>query len=277
MKELTIDEVKKIQLSILKRVTHFCEENDLRYYLCAGTMLGAVRHKGYIPWDDDIDIMMPRPDYEKLLMKFKVDNLQLHHYNTTDHYYYPFAKIGAEHTRLKETLSTQASTMGINIDVFPLDGYPASEEEIQQHLTKIKELKKRLYSKISVVNNRLAWYKKMYIKAVAYLINGKRTAQKIDEIAKEFDFSSSPNAGIAVWGYEEREVCPKKVFTSGREIEFEGSFFNGPKDYDTYLTRVYGNYMQLPPKDQRVSHHDFKAWIINNYNLDQLIAETAVD
>lgn len=273
MRELNLEEVKKIQLEILHKVVEFCEKNKITYFLCAGTMLGAIRHKGYIPWDDDIDLMMPRPDYEKFKKIFNDSDLILNDYqktkskNTT-----PFLKVEKRNTLLIEEFAPKVK-LRINIDVFPIDGFPDDEDELGKHLI---ELKQKI-RKIVLRNLKYSWQKhSVWWKSILLSVNWKLRKSRINLsysarkvctdlniLAQKYEFGKSGKAGIAVWGYGPKEVCPYKVYTETVKVQFEDGYFNALKDYDTYLNCVYGDYMKLPSEDKRKSHHSFKAYLVD--------------
>lgn len=259
MEELNIDQIKKIQLEVLQSTANFCDKNNITYFLAAGTMLGAIRHKGYIPWDDDIDIIIPRPDFERLLKIFNVDNLSLGYPSLSSRYLYPFLKISDNRTYLKEKFTVDMN-FGIHIDVFPIDGFPTEEYLIAQHLEKLEGYRKPILNKIFHFSNKLSMHKKLILGAKRSIIPVNYYIKKTINAAKLFDFETSSNAGIAVWGYGKREVCPKAVFDDYAIVEFEKRKFKAPIGYKKYLETVYGDYMQLPPKTERKPKHHFKAF-----------------
>ena len=137
MKQINIEEIRKLQISILLYVHEFCKKNNIRYSLSGGTLLGAVRHKGYIPWDDDIDIMMPRPDYERFVNEFNENRKDVEYkvicsYNDSQ-FFQPFAKVVNTKTFLKETYKRPVAQMGVYIDVFPIDGLPNDEQKREKY------------------------------------------------------------------------------------------------------------------------------------------------
>lgn len=262
MTELNLDEIKSIQLEILNEVASFCDNNNIVYYLCGGTLLGAIRHKGYIPWDDDIDLMMPRPDYSKLLATFKSNNLRLYTFHNTKEYDKPFAKIADNKTLVVEN-SNLSLKVGVNIDILPIDGFPESKAEILNQIANIKRYRTpHTLKKIKFRKGRNI-FKNIFLivsKPIVKMIPTRFLLKKIEDSAMKYKFDDCANAGIAVWGYGIKEVCPKDTFVGSCEVQFENSFYKAPQKYDRYLTMVYGNYMQLPPEAKRVSHHDFKAY-----------------
>jgi lipopolysaccharide cholinephosphotransferase len=254
MRELNSEEVKSIQLNILSEVADFCDENDIIYFLCGGTLLGAIRHKGFIPWDDDIDIMMPRCDYERLVNIFKSDNLTLYHHNFIQGYNRPFVKISDNKTKatLPGNRTKNNYEIGINLDIFPLDGFPDSANLTNFHIMKIYFCK-RILSYGSYKHDKSfihTLYNYLY-KIILFFFSEKDIADTITKMSKKYKFESSRYAGISVWGYGKREVCPKHIFIKQMDMLFEGYTFKGLRDFDTYLSNVYGNYMKLPPPEER--------------------------
>lgn len=261
MKEISNDELKEIQLQILKSVTDFCVENNIRYFLCGGTLLGAVRHQGYIPWDDDIDLMMPRPDYERFLSEFNIENLKIGHYKINDQYPWPFIKISKEGTFIKRINGDFIKDVGVNIDVFPIDGFPNNSDNRLNHIRKLSRLRTIYW------NQYKSWFNKnrnlklgieVFLSKIYFLFrNEKQLSQTLDKIAKSIDYNKSKNVGIALWGYGLREVNKKNVYNDTVKVTFENNLFDAPIKYDEYLTNVYGNYMEWPPIEKRVAHQGF--------------------
>ena len=134
MKEIGIEELKRIQIGILKHLDAFCNENNLKYFMCGGTLLGAVRHKGFIPWDDDIDIMMKREDYDKLIELYPKNdnsNFKLFSYELDKSFPYPFAKMDDFRTIFEEEIN-DSYKIGVNIDIFPIDYI--TEDELHEFM-----------------------------------------------------------------------------------------------------------------------------------------------
>ncbi|HMR81883.1 MAG TPA: LicD family protein [Niabella sp.] len=263
MTELTLPEIRSIQQSILDDVTEFCEQQYLVYYLSSGTLLGAVRHKGYIPWDDDIDIMLPRRDYELLIKTFPNNNrLKLYSYETVKNFDYPFTKIAETSTVLQENFINKFE-IGINIDVFPMDGFPDDERLMQKHIKRIKFFRNLLFLKGVKPREGRSWSKNLISvisKPLLYIISGRSLVNKITQLAIMYDFNSSAKVGMSTWGYGEKEVCPRQLFEEIVKIEFEKKWYNAPKDFKLYLSKLYGNFMELPPLESRTTHHLFRAF-----------------
>ena len=258
MRAITLDELKSIQLDLLQKTADFCEKNGLRYFLCGGTLIGAIRHKGYIPWDDDIDIAMPRPDYDLFVKTFnQFDNYyQVVNLDTNSEYAYCFAKVYDNRTILNE-LHYPGDTFGVYIDVFPADGVRDANQ-----IMKIKFLHKILKTKRANYYQRTAL--KKIINTLGKLLLLPFSAHKIaswmDNEARKYAFGSLPKAGVIANPFGPGEMVDKSVFDSDMYREFEGRKFRIPIGYDTWLRSVYGDYMQLPPEEHRVTHHTFEAW-----------------
>ena len=265
MKELGLSDMKKIQIEILKDFSRYCNENNLMYFLGYGTLLGAVRHKGYIPWDDDIDIIMPRGDYDKFISNFCSDNKKLEVLDVSNEpdYTFPFVKISDNSTILQEDYAINFNRLGINIDIFPIDGAPVSEDERGRILGKIKFYRNILKVKYVTISSRNNFLIKLIVtlgKVLFYFIDYRNLLKKINTISRGVEFGKNDSAGCLVWNYGAKEIMDKDIFTESIKIEFENSFYNAPKNYDEYLKNLYGDYMTLPPKEKRASHHRFKAY-----------------
>lgn len=257
MRGVTSDELRSIQLDLLQKTAEFCEDHGLSYFLCGGTLIGAIRHKGYIPWDDDIDIAMPRPDYERFMQTFNRPGnyYQVVNLDTDPAYMYAFAKVYDNRTVFKEL--HYSGEVGVNIDLFPVDGV----NEVAQ-IRKIMLLRKFLHTK------RANYYKrtvsKMVINTIGKLVllpfSAHRIARWIDNEARKYAFGSLPQAGVIINPVGLGEMVDKSVFDSHVYEEFEGRKYRVPIGYDAWLKSIYGDYMQLPPVEHRVPHHTYQAW-----------------
>lgn len=261
--ELTIDEIRSGQLEILKQVATFCNDNDLVYFLCGGSLIGAVRHSGYIPWDDDIDVMMPRPDYERFVKKFKINGLSLYNIETEPTYTLPFVKVGSNATVIEGKNYLKHLNIGINIDIFPIDGFP-KKSDLQ--LKKIKRL--RAYINLLKTKNLQVekkwnlWKKTIFLlfRPFSAILSNRFLIKKINNIAKQEAFIDSDYAGIAIWGYGRKEICKRTWFEGHKSITFEDDSFHAPIGTEQYLETVYGDFMKLPPEAERISNHWFKVY-----------------
>ena len=268
---IELRELHEIELDILQEIDRICRKENIRYYLAGGTLLGAVRHKGFIPWDDDVDIAMPREDYERFL---KVMHKGGHPYykilamEYMEEYPYTFAKVVDTRTRLQEEIGKDLSEMGVFVDIFPLDGMGDDRDQAMSRMMKIIRIRSRIEEatlKEEEIKNKETNLKNKIIKEAANvlirLIGVQRSYAHMIEYVKKKDFHQSYWIASAVGGAGiERELVEREHFDEVLEMEFEGKMFYAPKGYDIYLKNLYGNYMQLPPKDQRVAPHRGKIW-----------------
>lgn len=264
-RKLEIKEIKEIELNILKYIKKICEENNLEYYLAEGTLLGAIRHRGFIPWDDDIDILMPRNDYTRLINILKTGERykSLSFYND-DGYYYCFAKIVDLRTKVKElNLDYEIPNLGVWVDVFPMDGLPNDDKMINIHMKKILFLRKLLYISLSkqcpIASSKIKYIFKHVFWIIARLFGWKFWINKVDKLAMKYKYNQSCKVGRIVSGHD---IFDKKIFSYGVQRIFEDDKFSVPKDYHVYLKEVFGDYMKLPPIDERDTGHVFDAFII---------------
>lgn len=255
-----IELLKKTELDIFKQFIKICKDNNLTYFVLGGTALGAVRHKGFIPWDDDIDVALPRDDYEKFLLiaqKSLPDNMFLQTYITDKNYPHPFAKIRNNDTAfIEKTVSKIDMNHGVYIDIFPLDGYPNSKLKakffkIQNRILRVAISNVFLVDSISQNKSKL-----FFKKCIAGLLpNYRILVKKLDKLYKANPYNNSETVAnfCGAWGM--KEVMPKEYFGNGTEGEFEGLEVNLPEKTHEYLTSLYGDYMKLPPVEKRVGHH----------------------
>lgn len=260
MKELSSSELKKIEFEMLKNVAEFCEASGIMYFLACGTALGAIRHNGFIPWDDDVDIAMPRPDYERFVNTYKSEMYEIIDSRFDEAYPYAFAKVSDKGTVLIENIA-KPFPMGVYIDVFPIDGMPNNEEERQKHLNKIEWYTRLLSWKRISKTKKVGMIHKIFqliAKALLSPVSIKTLVSWLDREVKRYTFENSEYVGHlttkATWG---NDTKPKYIFAQPIKHKFETAEFNLPVFFDEYLTLEYGNYMSLPPEEKRISLHDF--------------------
>jgi len=262
-------EEKQILINLFKKFIQICEIHSLRYFCIGGTLLGAVRHQGIIPWDDDIDILMPREDYDKFL---KLDftehkNVEIITMHNNPHYYLPFSKFCDSSTTILEYANIPA-IVGSFIDIFPLDGAQSNQVVLTKDLLQFRRLANRLFVESKNFNeniksffNRLfnlqlrtAWneltlcfFKKSKREKIVYAL---------ENVMRRYSFESSTFVGNygGMWGI--KEFWDKENFDSYLLQNFETLNVRIPVGYDAILKKMYGNYMELPPVEKRVSHHN---------------------
>lgn len=259
MEEISLVEHKKILVSILDQIASFCEQNRIKYFLGYGSLIGAVRHHGFIPWDDDIDIVMPRPDYEKFLRTFNNynKNIKVIDHSIDSQYLIPFAKVHDTRTIIHEVLYKK-DTYGVYIDIFPLDGYG----NISQ-VNKLVRYTKLLNTKKAIINKRRSFLKNIVISVGKVVLFGTSAAKLISimqSIAKENDYERCEMVDSLFSPYSQKEMCKKTLIEETVFSDFEGLKVRIPQNYDVYLKMIYGEYLQLPPVEKRVSHHLSQAY-----------------
>lgn len=252
---VTLEEMREIQLRILDSVHEFCVERGLRYSLGGGTLLGAVRHKGYIPWDDDIDIMLPRPDYERFLREYPGthEHYAIQHYKNDPQCTLLFAKIYDDRTVLEEVMLRN----GVYIDVFPIDGLP-DESQLDQYLEQYNDIVGKIWMSTKRYGMPLKDLLKYYIFKFKYPSRMKYILE-LERFLAAYPFETSDCTGAITGIYARKEHMPAYTFKKYIKLPFEGKSYMAIADYDAYLTKHYGNYMELPPVEKRVTHK-FHAW-----------------
>ena len=259
------EDLKQILTEILCHIDAFCKEYEIKYFLCGGTALGAVRHHGFIPWDDDIDIMMPREDYERFISLYREKDdsyYQLHTYENDQKYLFPYAKVDDSRTIVLERIN-RPSSIGVNLDVFPIDNLPEEEQKRNVLYQKASYLIK-IYNIKQVKINRNRFFVKNIILLIGHLILAPISmdliVKTLSNLPKRYKDQDSSLCGLVVWGYGKREINLKSSYKSQIFCEFEGFLFPIPVGYDDYLKSLYGDYMKLPPKERQISHHSFDAF-----------------
>lgn len=266
MKELTLQEYKVAQLQILHEVHNFCEANDIKYSLAYGTLIGAVRHKGYIPWDDDIDICMLRKDYNKFISLFNENSgaFRVRALETDKTYTHTYAKVELVNTRVIDLCNSQME-IGVNIDVFPIDYICDDSHKRHAYYNKLKR-KQQIYliKSIKIAPSR-NFFKNLILMLGQIILGGvslRRLAENIDQYIEK-DLISSTLCELGQCTYGLKSCFSIECMASYRKMPFEDGVFNVMEGYHEYLSNIYGKYMELPPIDKRVTHHSARAYKIN--------------
>lgn len=258
-----MSDLSPVQQRLLQMMTWyhgFCTDHGLRYYMIGGTMLGAVRHEGFIPWDDDIDVGMPRPDYERFLelLEGKREDIytaESYRSGALD-YTYPFAKLYDTSTTLVEEKRPPVRR-GLFIDIFPLDGTMDSEEWRKGYC--VFRRNKNMLSVLTAEEHEHYSSKLKILIAVSCLIPGKTRIAKIlqrriDDFCRSVPFDDARMVGNLVGSRKEKEPLPSEVFGKPVLYPFEGQLFYGVAQADRYLSLLIGDYMTLPPESKRRGH-----------------------
>lgn len=276
MIEIKNEEIQKVELKILKVLSAICEKESLEYFLMYGTLLGAVRHKGFIPWDDDLDIMMKRFDYDKLLQYLILHEKELEPYklfsklNNPD---YPFMIARFCDTRYKYLANNEADCgMGIFIDIYPLDGAGHSWREVQRNGNYFRFLSSMCFlaSREHFFLSRKEYSAKINLKTttikfplylVAKMFGVKYFLKRLDTLKDKYKYEECDFVGPTTWQSDyKRDVMKKEWVDKTVFIEFEGEKFRVPKEYKKVLEHKYGNYMEMPPAEKQVATHDYKVY-----------------
>jgi len=264
MKKIELDELKKIQLEILDYVANFCEHNNINYWLDCGTLIGTIRHKGYIPWDDDIDVGMLRPDYDKFMNMFNNNTTyySAHCLENDKKWYLPYGKVLDNRTILFEPDEKAGIKSAVNIDIFVYDNAPEDDVLLNRMYKK-----RDIYSKFNMLQQSKHFTDDKKLKynivripvwVIFQLFPKSFFAKKVINNSKKFENTETGYVGN--FTSDSRIKCSKEIFNSFIDGEFEGKKFKVPIGYDKWLTSFYGDYMKIPPKEKQISHHKFIAY-----------------
>lgn len=273
MRKIEFDELRKIELEILDFFVSVCEENSLTYYLSGGTLLGAIRHKGFIPWDDDIDVMMPRNDYEKLIRIFpKHDYYRFLYHGNTHNYPTVFGTINDIRTSKPEHKIRKKcrNILGVNIDIFPIDTLPDDKQDICQYYQELNKMAQKIYcitysyEKNKTIGFTIKKFVGIFIYRCMELVGITSVDQMMDEydkLVQRYNTIKTSMCGVtSTSNYGLGEANVRTDYLPIKKAMFEGREYNVPANYDAYLSGLYGNYMQLPPKDKQIPHHADCFW-----------------
>lgn len=256
MRRITdIKECHCILLDIAKEFAEICDKHHIEYFMLGGTMLGAVRHKGFIPWDDDMDFGVMRKDYDRL-QKILKDELhtpyKLYTWENTKIIIGQISKIADDRTVVNEIFKEGFEPIGINIDIFPLDFAKSDGKRFDKHY--LSNLIKKIYGYKYLPTNSRPLPKKIIALAVKIFLFWM-TKQLYVSLVTKLDTCKSGNFvanNDGAWGL--KETMSKDIFAKTKKYQFEDTIFNGVADYDSYLSHLYGDYMQLPPESKRHIH-----------------------
>ena len=262
-----IREIQQMELGIMEYIHEVCQKIGVKYFLAYGSLIGAVRHKGFIPWDDDMDICMLREDYEKLqdyLIAHPDDRYEVMSYKNNLNYVYPFMKVQDNQTYLLEEDVRIDSNMGIYVDIFPVDGYE-DDSVFKDKMTRlIKKRQLSCYTFKGITNTKSLLNSLIrYISVIIfYFTNTNKYIRGIDELAQSRKVDDYELVDYLIYKDMNKPVWKREWLKQTITGVFEGKEFMIPKNYHEILTSDYGDYTQLPPVELRFSHHDFQLWKI---------------
>jgi lipopolysaccharide cholinephosphotransferase len=245
MQQMDRTQIRQHQLRVLKHLKTICEKHGLRYWLCGGTLLGAVRHQGYIPWDDDIDILVEMKDLKKLTDLLKKDSeFAIATYVDEEIDFFDSCSYMYERNSIMDInyFPMQASC-GVNIDLFPLVGLPSNPVDFEHYMKTIRNLQEEIWDNIfDKTKLRQATTDLMYFMS-------------------QYDYDQCSDCGYVLSRHATKEKMPVSYYNEPEMMLFEREYYNVPKEWDKYLRKLFGdNYMQLPPEKERVAHHNFRAY-----------------
>lgn len=267
MEQITVEKAKELMLEIMTYFDDFCRNNGIKMWLYAGTLLGAIRHKGYIPWDDDIDVCMTREDYEKLLtLVDKIDpKYVLYEHRLNKKYKYPFAKLCLKDSSCVEFHNPKfcGVKLGIYIDIFPIDYVGNTKEEAIEHCTATNKMvwKTMLFLKIPLDGNFVVRFLKRVKRLFCYNslmanIHLKKFHAMLTKYKEPTKYSAVP-----VWVNATKTILVSEDYRGDVKLPFEGKEFYSFDGHIHFLETLFGDYMQLPPVEQR-EVHGFEAYIV---------------
>lgn len=262
MKIMTQEELRDGMMNIMDYVDSFCRQNNINYTLSGGTLLGAVRHGGFIPWDDDMDIQIVRKDYDRFITLW---NKSTHPYElisieSGNNKGFPFGKI---HDPRTVTYIGKLERTGVYIDIFPVDGVLDMTDFNIRHDDVKKMYKKRsgIFARMQLLNGQLCLLNFVNWARSGFTFKSyKQHAIDINNRAKEFSDNICPFTYEMISGLRCKKPIPTEIFESYTKIKFENREYMAVSDYDTYLSLTFGDYMTLPPIDKRVQHGYIAYW-----------------
>lgn len=267
---LSLEEIQKLEYQILCSMADICEKHNIRYGLCGGTLLGAVRHGGFIPWDDDIDIEMPRPDYNKFIEIAKQELPEYYKLSTPyndNETFHCYGKIYDMRTKLIEFPEGKRIPVHVYIDIFPIDGMPDQPVKREQHRLRARKRMLAMYGfKVAKykLNEPLGFLAKLFwnvIAAIERVIPNGCLIHFVDALTHKYDFDKSEYNSEIIAGYGFRETMPHIVYDYSGKIQFIDRVFSTFLKPEYYLINIYGDYMKIPPEEERVCHNIEAYWI----------------
>lgn len=268
MKEISIEESKIIMLDTLKSIDRCCRENNINYSLAWGSMIGAIRHHGFVPWDDDIDLMMSRNDYNRFLQVYDDPRFDIYSPYKNKNCIQLLTKVYRKDTKVIYNNYKKKSLFGLWISIFPYDNAP--DEGLRQWEKPILSLLWIYHNKVSLFLDVNSFRRlrrniaKFFLKIPVLPFSSFYLAKKTERILTEYNNLKTRN--ICLWdsdNYTRYLYFPSELFEEYIDVDFDGVKCRIIKEYDKFLRMYYGDYMQLPPEEKRVPSHNYKAYFVN--------------
>lgn len=264
------NELQKIQLNILQEFDVFCREYNIKYYIIGGSAIGCVRHKGFIPWDDDIDVGLYREDYDRFVelahLKWN-GKIQIRNYRFIDDFYHCLTHAVDTSITVIDRERIKPVYTNVWIDINPLDGFPRSAIRRKLHYLHLRTIKTLIVlSKFDVLfdmNKKRSKLEQLAISIITKLnfaqrFDTKKLISKLENVLRKYDARKEGFAGNFLGRYKEKEIMPTNIFDETVWMDFESLKVPVMKDYDTYLRNLYGDYMKMPPVDKQINRHSME-------------------
>lgn len=250
MRAIDLKEMQEIELNLLLELDKVCQKHSLRYYMDGGTLLGAMCYEGFIPWDDDIDLKMPRPDYDKLLsLQAELPDYIRLDAPSKEHCEYTMLKLIDGRTVLKEQDGDRVKTTGVYLDVFPMDGHPHDEAECEKHIQRLQRLNSLFHlsqENFKAMKQSSSAASRLKGQLYGRIYSPWKLFRKLTSLAKKYDYEAAEYVGLLIEGNARKERFAKAWLEPGFTLEFEGHQIPAPSGYKIHMEIFYGDHVTKP-------------------------------